>query len=123
MIENSPLNDYIPVAIFLAVILGFAAFILITSHLLGRGVDHPDKMRPYECGVEPKHSARKRFSLGFYLTAVLFLLFDIEVVFLFPWAINLRDLGTAGFVLMFAFVSILALGLIYAWRKGALEWD
>jgi len=123
MIENNPLNDYIPIAIFLAVILGFAAFILISSRLLGRGVDHKDKMKPYECGVEPKHSSRRRFGLGFYLTAVLFLLFDIEVVFLFPWAINLCGLGTAGFVLMSVFIFVLGLGLIYAWRKGALEWD
>jgi len=123
MAENDILNHYFPVLILMAVVLGFAAFIMITSRLLGRGVDHREKMSPYECGMIPKHSARRRFSLGFYVTAVIFLLFDIEVVFLFPWAINLRALGTFGLVEMFIFIAILGLGLAYVWRKGALEWD
>jgi NADH-quinone oxidoreductase subunit A len=124
MVENSSiLNDYIPIVILLAMVLGFAAFIMVTSRLLGKGIDHKDKMSPYECGMEPKHSARRRFSLGFYVTAVVFLLFDIEVVFLFPWAINLRSLGSFGLIEMVLFVVILGLGLAYAWRKGALEWD
>jgi NADH-quinone oxidoreductase subunit A len=120
---QSTLIEYLPIAFLLAVVLGFATFILVTSSLLGRGVSHPDKMIPYECGMQPRHSARKRFSLSFYVTAVIFLLFDIEVVFLFPWAVNLRELGTPGLVEMVLFVVILGLGLAYAWRKGALEWD
>ena len=124
MVENNNLlADYAPVFILLAVVLGFATFILVSSRLLGKGHDHRDKMLPYECGMLPKHSARRRFSLGFYVTAVIFLLFDIEVVFLFPWAISLRELGTAGLVVVVLFIVILGLGLVYAWRKGALEWD
>ncbi len=120
---QSTLIEYLPIAILLAVVFGFATCILVTSSLLGRGVSSPDKMVPYECGMQPRHSARRRFSLSFYVTAVIFLIFDIEVVFLFPWAVNLRELGTPGLVEMVLFVVILGLGLAYAWRKGALEWD
>lgn len=125
MFENSNiLSDYAPIFILLAVVLGFAGFILVTSWLLGSGTNRSkDKMGPYECGMQPRHSARRRFSLSFYVTAVIFLLFDIEVIFLFPWAITLRELGTPGLVQMVVFVLILGLGLVYAWRKGALEWD
>ncbi len=123
MDENITLMEYIPILILLAAVLGFAIFILVASRLFGRGVDHKDKMSPYECGMKPAHTARRRFSLGFYVTAVLFLLFDIEVVFLFPWAINLRSLGSFGLMEMLLFILILGLGLIYAWRKGALKWE
>jgi NADH-quinone oxidoreductase subunit A len=120
---NGGQAEYLFLVIHLIVILGFAAFILVLSHMLGPRRQEKDKSSPYECGVKPVGSPRQRFSMKFYIIAILFILFDIEVVFLFPWAINLRALGGVGLVEMFVFIGILALGLIYAWRKGALEWE
>ena len=109
--------------VYLVIVLAFAAFILILSHKLGPRSKTREKSSPYECGIRPATPARQRFSLRFYLVAILFILFDIEVVFMFPWAINLRALGGVGLVQMFLFMGILGLGLVYAWRKGALEWE
>ena len=124
MAENAAGNgSYLFLVIHLAVILGFAAFILVLSHHLGRRTSNRDKETPYECGMRPVGSPHRRFGLKYYIVAILFILFDIELVFLFPWAVNLRELGAAGFVEMFLFLGILVLGLAYAWRKGALEWE
>lgn len=116
-------TEYLLLLIYLLVVLGFAAFVLILSHNLGHKSIGRDKSSPYECGIRPLGSAHQRFSMRFYMVAILFILFDIEIVFLFPWAINLKALGALGFVEMFIFAGILFLGLLYAWRKGALEWD
>jgi len=115
--------EYLFLLIHMIVILGFAAFILVLSHLAGTRKEEKDKSTPYECGIRPVGKPRQRYSMKFYMIASLFILFDIEIVFLFPWAINLRVLGGLGFTEMFIFVGILGLGLAYAWRKGALEWD
>ena len=121
-------TEYLFLIIHLLVILGFAAFILILSHSFGNRTEERDKMGPYECGMRPVGSPRQRYSMKFYIIAILFILFDIEIVYLFPWAINLRrmaenNLACFGLVEMFLFLGILGLGLVYAWRKGALEWD
>jgi NADH-quinone oxidoreductase subunit A len=123
MAEDSGQTAYLFLLIHLLVILGFAAFILVLSHLLGARTETRDKRAPYECGIRPLGTPRQRYSLKFYVIAILFILFDIEIVFLFPWAINLKLLGGLGFIEMFIFIGILGLGLIYAWRKGALEWE
>jgi NADH-quinone oxidoreductase subunit A len=123
MAESSGQTGYLFLVIHLFLILGFAAFILILSHLLGKRTEERDKQLPYECGMRPLGSPHQRYALKYYVIAILFILFDIEIVFLFPWAINLRVLGGLGFLEMFVFIGILGLGLIYAWRKGALEWE
>ncbi len=123
MEEYGNRSDYLFLVIHLLVILGFAAFILLLSHWLGQRTRDKEKLSPYECGMRPVGSPKQRYSMKYYIIAILFILFDIEVVFLFPWAINLRALGFAGFVEMLLFLAILGLGLAYAWRKGALEWE
>ncbi|NOZ86505.1 MAG: NAD(P)H-quinone oxidoreductase subunit 3 [Deltaproteobacteria bacterium] len=112
-------------AILLLIVLGIAisvVFVLI-SKFLGPKNPNARKKSVYECGAEPQGSARKRFPVKFYMIALLFLLFDIEAVFLYPWAKLFRELGFLGFVEMGIFMLVLIVGLIYAWRKGALEWE
>jgi NADH-quinone oxidoreductase subunit A len=111
----------------MALAFGFAAAILVLTHLLGPKKPNPDKMGVYECGVEPLGEARIRFSIKFYLVAMLFVLFDIEAIFMYPWAIVYKSLLKAGgsyiFWEMAVFLGILFVGLIYAWKRGALEWQ
>ena len=110
--------------LLLLAIAGTIAFIFVlVSRFVGPRNVNPIKTSTYECGLEPIGSARQRFSVKFYLVAMLFILFDIEVAFLYPWAILFRELGLFGLIEMAVFVFILLIGLIYAWRKGALEWQ
>jgi NADH-quinone oxidoreductase subunit A len=99
-----------------------AAFIFI-SHLLSPKSTNPNKNLPYECGVVPKADARAPFNVHYYLVAVLFVLFDLEAVFIYPWAVSLRSLGTAALAQMFVFMTVLLVGLVYAWKKGVFEWE
>lgn len=117
-----PIYGYIPLIIMflIAVLLPFA--LLGASRLIQRRVFNRDKLLPYECGVDPIGDARDRFSVRFYIVAMLFLVFDVEVVFLFPWAIIYDKLALFGLVEMLIFIAILVVGYYYAWRKGALEW-
>jgi len=101
---------------------GFALVSVVLSGLLGPRHPTPEKSAPYECGMPPVGDARERQSVKFYLVAMIFLLFDIEVAFLYPWAMALRDLGWTGFVQVVTFMAILAIGYIYIWRKGVLDW-
>ena len=122
------LTEYVPILVLLLVVGGFVVVNLIVSSLLGRQRETRGKLTTYECGVDPQGDARGRFSVKFFLVAVLFILFDIESVFLIPWAVNLRSLSEAGhgpflFYEMLTFVIVLALGLVYIWRKGGLKWD
>ncbi|TMQ49763.1 MAG: NADH-quinone oxidoreductase subunit A [Candidatus Eisenbacteria bacterium] len=103
--------------------VGFAVFTLVMSHFLGRRVYDPAKLGPYECGITPVGTARERFHTRFYLVAMLFIVFDIETVFLYPWAIVFKQLKIFGLIEMGVFVGILLIGLIYVWGKGALEWE
>lgn len=98
------------------------AFVSI-SHLLSPKSVNPTKTDPYECGVVPKHDARAPFNVHYYLVAVLFVLFDLEAVFIYPWAVTLRELGTPALVEMFVFIAILLVGYFYAWKKGVFEWE
>ena len=116
------LADYFPILIFLALALGFALVTIVLSSLLGRKRPTLTKLMPYECGVDPFGTARQRFSVRFFLVAMLFIVFDIEAVFLYPWAVIYRDLKLFGFVEMGIFILVLVVGLAYVWRKGALEW-
>ena len=117
-----PIYGYIPIIIFflIAVLLPFA--LLGLSRLIQRRVFEREKLLPYECGVDPIGDARERFSVRFYIVAMLFLVFDVETIFLFPWAIIYDKLAVFGLVEMLIFIGILVVGYYYAWRKGALEW-
>lgn len=117
------LLDYLPVAMFLVVAIGFGAVTVLLSTFLGPRNPGKVKLETYECGMEPIGPNRIRFAVKFYIIAMLFIVFDIEAVFLFPWAVAFRDLGVFGFVEMALFVLILFVGLAYVWLKGALEWD
>ena len=114
---------FMPILVMVIVAIGFAAFGLTASHFLGKRVNDPTKLAPYECGITPVGSARERFHTRFYLVAMLFIVFDIETVFLYPWAIVFKQLHMFGLIEMAVFVGILLLGLVYVWGKGALEWD
>ena len=102
--------------------LGFAATMIGASALLGPRNPTPEKLAPYECGMPAVGNARERHSVKFYLVAMIFLLFDIEVAFLYPWAMSLRDLGWAGYFQILTFFGILTVGYVYVWRKGVLDW-
>ncbi len=114
---------FIPILIMVIVALGFAGGTLLASHFLGRRVNDPAKAAPYECGVTPVGTARERFHTRFYLVAMLFIVFDIETVFIYPWAVVYKQLAIFGLIEMAVFVAILLAGLVYVWGKGALEWD
>ncbi|MGA9768563.1 MAG: NADH-quinone oxidoreductase subunit A [Blastocatellia bacterium] len=117
-----PIYGYIPIIIFFLIALALPFLLLGLSRLVQRRVFEREKLLPYECGVEPIGDARDRFSVRFYIVAMLFLVFDVEVVFLFPWAIIYDKLAVFGLVEMLVFIGILVVGYYYAWRKGALEW-
>ena len=117
------LQNWLPVLVFLILVTGFAVVSLIGSWLLGLKKPRPEKLVPYECGMQPIGAARSRISVKFYLVAMLFLLFDIEAVFLFPWAVIYRDLKLFGFFEMLLFIVAILGGYVYVWKKGALEWE
>src|SRR5262245_24657164 len=117
------LQSWAPIGIFFILVSGFGIVTLIASYAFGVKKPDPTKLAPYECGVNPIGTARERFSVKFYLVAMLFLLFDIEIVFLFPWAVVYRDLKLFGFFEMLLFIVAIMAGYIYAWKKGALEWE
>jgi len=117
------LLDYLPIAIYLMVAVGFGVVVVLISTFVGPRNPDKVKLETYECGMEPIGPNRVRFAVKFYIIAMLFIVFDIETVFLFPWAVVFRDLGLFGFIEMAVFILILFAGLAYVWRKGALEWD
>ena len=116
------LSPYIPIAMFVVVATGFAVFTLVVSGLLHSERYNKVKLEPYECGIEPTTDARDRYSIRYYLVAMLFVIFDVETVFMFPWAVILEKLGVFGLIEMMVFLFILVVGFVYAWKKGALEW-
>ena len=117
------LREYLPILIFLAIAIGLATVIVIASLVVARQSPDSEKLSPYECGFEPFQDARNKFDVRFYLVAILFIIFDLEVAFLFPWSITFGDLGWFGFWSMMIFLGVLTVGFIYEWKKGALEWD
>src|ERR1700754_4644749 len=115
-------SAYIPIVIFVVVATGFAVFTLLFTSLIHPSKYNKVKLDPYECGIEPATDARDRYSIRYYLVAMLFVIFDVETVFMFPWAVILERLGWFGVIEMFVFLFILVVGFAYAWKKGALEW-
>ncbi|MDH5728894.1 MAG: NADH-quinone oxidoreductase subunit A [Gammaproteobacteria bacterium] len=117
------LENYVPILLFLALGLAFGAGPMIISMLAGPRQPDPEKLSTYECGFEAFEESRMKFDVRFYLVAILFIIFDLEIAFLFPWAIVLDEIGWFGFMSMFVFLLILVIGFIYEWKKGALEWE
>ncbi len=116
------LEAYVPILIFMFVAVGFAIFTLVLASLIRPQRYNKVKLEPYECGIEPETDARDRYSIRYYLVAMLFVIFDVETVFMFPWAVILDRLALFGLIEMIVFLFILVVGYVYAWRKGALEW-
>jgi NADH-quinone oxidoreductase subunit A len=121
------LSNYLPVLIFLIVATGLAVLLLTLGSSIGRFMSRkprdPDKLSPYECGFEAFEDTRMKFDVRYYLVAILFIVFDLEIAFLFPWAVALKTIGVFGLLAMGLFLGILIVGFIYEWKKGALEWD
>ncbi len=117
------LLSYLPVAIFIGVALAIGLALLVSAFIIAIRRPDPEKLSAYECGFDAFDDARMHFDIRFYLVAILFIIFDLEVAFLFPWAISLKEVGMFGFWSMMVFLGILTIGFVYEWRKGALEWD
>ena len=121
------LTQYLPILIFLVVAIGLSsAFVFLpmgVARLTGAHQPDPAKLTEYECGFPAFEDARSQFDVRFYLVAILFIIFDLEAAFLFPWAVSLEEIGWAGWATMMVFLAELTLGLVYAWRKGALDWE
>jgi NADH-quinone oxidoreductase subunit A len=117
------LSEYFPILLFILVGLAVGVAPIVLGSLVGPHRPNPEKNSPYECGFEAFEDARMKFDVRYYLVAILFILFDLEIAFLFPWAVVLNEIGTFGFVSMMVFLGILVVGFVYEWRKGALEWE
>jgi NADH-quinone oxidoreductase subunit A len=115
--------DYFPILVFLGIAGGIALAMVGGSLILARQKPNPEKLSAYECGFEPFDDTRRRFDVRFYLVAILFIIFDLEVAFLFPWAVSLGQIGWFGLLSMMGFLGVLTVGFIYVWRKGALDWE
>ena len=119
----SLLGEYFPVLGFIGIAAGIALAMVGGALLVARQKPNPEKLSAYECGFEPFDDTRRRFDVRFYLVAILFIIFDLEVAFLFPWAVTLGEIGWLGFLSMMGFLGVLTVGFIYEWRKGALDWQ
>lgn len=121
------LSNYLPILLYLGIAAGIGVLLLVVGALIGRfftqAPDDAGKLSAYECGFEAFEDSRRKFDVRYYLVAILFIVFDLEIAFLFPWAVALDAIGTAGLVAMGIFLAILVVGFIYEWKKGALEWD
>ena len=117
------LVEYLPILIFLGIAFGLALVFVVASLIAGPSRPNPEKSSAYECGFEAFDDARMKFDVRFYLVSILFIIFDLEVAFLFPWALALDDIGPFGFWSMMVFLGVLTVGFIYEWKKGALEWE
>ncbi len=117
------LANYLPILLFIAVGLGMGVLLLSLGNFFGPNKPEEAKLSPYECGFEAFEDSRMKFDVRYYLVAILFIIFDLEIAFLFPWAIVLDEIGVFGFWAMMLFLTILVVGFIYEWKKGALEWE
>jgi NADH-quinone oxidoreductase subunit A len=115
-------QNYVPIFIFLLVAFAIAAGTLVVASIIRPKNPSATKLLPYECGIDPVDDARKRYTIRFYIVAILFVVFDVETIFLFPWAVQFKLLGMFGFLEMLVFLGILIVGYIWIWKKGALEW-
>jgi NADH-quinone oxidoreductase subunit A len=120
--END-LGNYLPILVFLGLAVTLSVLLIALSKIFGQSHPDPEKLSPYECGFDAFEDARHKFDIRYYLVAILFIIFDLEIAFLFPWAITLGDIGIFGFWSMILFLSVLTVGFIYEWKKGALEWQ
>ncbi len=123
ILASELLQNYLPIVIFLGIAAGLASIIVLASFAVSKQKPDSEKLSPYECGFEAFDDARSKFDVRFYLVSILFIIFDLEVAFLFPWAITLGKIGVYGFWSMMAFLGVLTIGFIYEWRKGALDWE
>jgi len=117
------LENYLPVLIFIGIGVGIGLMMTMMGYMLGTQKPDSEKLSPYECGFEAFEDTRMRFDVRYYLVAILFIIFDLEIAFLFPWAVVLEDIGWFGYIAMMIFLGILVIGFIYEWKKGALEWE
>jgi len=117
------LKDYFSIIIFFVIALGLSCVFIILNYILSPKNPDPEKLSAYECGFEPFNDSRMEFDVRFYLVAILFIIFDLEIAFLFPWAISLGNIGFLGFISMMIFLFILTVGFVYEWKKGALDWE
>ncbi len=115
--------EYLPILIFLVVAGGLGVLLLALGFVLGPRRPDPQKLSPYECGFEAFEDSRMKFDVRYYLVAILFIVFDLEIAFLFPWAVALDSIGVVGLAAMGVFLLVLVVGFVYEWKKGALEWD
>ena len=120
---NELLTAYLPLVIFIGVALVIGLALLVSPFLVAFRRPDPEKLSAYECGFKAFDDARMKFDVRFYLVAILFIIFDLEVAFLFPWAVAFKSVGTFGFWSMLVFLGVLTIGFVYEWKKGALEWD
>jgi len=116
-------SDYLPILIFLALAIGLGLVLILAAVVLAVRAPDPEKVSAYECGFNAFDDARMKFDVRFYLVSILFIIFDLEVAFLFPWAVSFSSIGWLGFWSMMGFLGVLTIGFIYEWKKGALEWD
>ena len=123
MALDSILIEYLPILIFIGIATGLAVVMVVASYIVARQRPDSEKVSAYECGFEAFDDARSQFDVRFYLVAILFIIFDLEIAFLFPWAISLGSIGMLGFWSMVAFLAVLTIGFVYEWKKGALEWE
>jgi NADH-quinone oxidoreductase subunit A len=117
------LQNYFPILVFLVIALGLSCAMILASLLVSKQKPDSEKLSAYECGFDAFDDARHKFDVRFYLVAILFIIFDLEIAFLFPWAVSLGDIGLFGFWSMVIFLCVLTIGLVYEWRKGALDWE
>ena len=117
------LKDYFPIMLFLFIAIGLSIGFIVLNFIFSPKNPDPEKLSAYECGFEPFNDSRMEFDVRFYLVAILFIIFDLEIAFLFPWAISLGKIGIFGFTSMMIFLFILTIGFIYEWKKGALDWE
>jgi len=117
------LKDYFSIIVFFVIVLGLSFVFIILNYMLSPKNPDPEKLSSYECGFEPFNDSRIEFDVRFYLVAILFIIFDLEIAFLFPWAISLGNIGFLGFISMMIFLFILTVGFVYEWKKGALDWE
>jgi NADH-quinone oxidoreductase subunit A len=122
LLVNS-LHDYLPILVTFIVAVGFIVTTMIATHLLGPKKKSAIKSEAFECGIESQGNARTPFSIKYFLVAILFVLFDVEVIFMYPWAVNFKTLGITGLIEMFMFMGFLVIGLLYIIKKGALKWE
>ena len=123
MASSDFLAQYFPILVFLGIAVCLASAMIIASLIAGKSRPDPDKLAAYECGFDAFDDARRKFDVRYYLVAILFIIFDLEIAFLFPWAVSLGTIGVFGFWSMVVFLGVLGLGLVYEWKKGALDWE